>query len=272
MHLFRLVLRLRVCELWRSCDIPYLQDLLFLSLFCICEFSACSDLTMSEPAFLTTRTAHLNHHMPSETPPWTTRGDGFDLDLEEDEPPLSFIKHLAPDVDMSRCTETGEVVAVKRLRTYSSNHANEKLYNEVKILCDLKHYHCIRVLGSYTHDDTFNIVTQPIANCDLSEYLVYENSTKVEKMRQIHGPPSTFLPRIMGCLAYALRYIHMEPRVRHRDIKPENILLEGFRVLFADFGLSKVFTATQSGSSGPSKKTLMVRCLPSLPANYTNMV
>lgn len=220
---------------------------------------------MSEPAFLTTKTAQWNRCMPPNPPRWTTRGDGFDLEFGEEEVvPLAHIKHLADNVDSCRCTQTDKVVAVKRLPTYSNNNDNEKLKNEVKVLRDLKHYHCIQVLGCFSKDDWFNIVTQPAADCDLKEYLSWEKSKKVEKLEPICGSRATFLPRIMGCLAYTLYYIHKEPRVRHRDIKPENILLEGSRILFADFGLSKVFTETQSGSSGTSAKTIMVRCLPSL--------
>ncbi|MCJ1381953.1 hypothetical protein MMC17_005065 [Xylographa soralifera] len=212
---------------------------------------------MPEPAFLTTKTERWNHRMPLTPPQWTNLGDGFDLDFEADETvPLTIINHLGAQVDKSKCMQTGEIVAVKRLSTYSNSDTNEILYNEVKVLRDLKHDHCIQVLGCYTHKDYFNIVTQPVADCDLNHYLTHKTSQAVTSMEKKRAR-ATVLPRIMGCLAYTLHYIHKEPRVRHRDIKPENILLYGSRVLYADFGLSKTFTETQSGTSGPSAKTLM---------------
>jgi len=74
----------------------------------------------------------------------------------------------------------------------------------------------------------------------------------------------------MGCLAHGLQYIHERKgatlkdgaQVRHRDIKPSNILLHGYRVLFADFGISKVYTDATTGTSGESSKTMPVKYTP----------
>ena len=225
---------------------------------------------MLEADFLTTKTRQW---VPSVLPQWTTQYDcfGHNFGEEEDTVPLQYKDFLGPHVMKMEC-ETGALVAVKRLDTSCNKVATEKIYKEVEILRELQHYHCIQVLGCYTHRDGFHIVTQPIAHCDLKHYLSELNSVRKKELEAICGPRAKILPRIMGCLAYTLHYIHQDPKIRHRDIKPENILIKGNRVLFADFGLSKTYTATQSGSSGTSAKTLMVKNLVFLLAEYAELI
>lgn len=199
--------------------------------------------------------------MPNSFPQWSH--DGFHVDFaENDKVPLEYIQALSGNgtfVEEHRSTKLDKHVAVKKMETYSNKDRNDKLSKEVAILRNLRHYHSIRVIGSYTHRDWFGILTEPVATCDLKVYLAEPASRKVAYMDKLVGPRDLFLPQIMGCLAYGLFYIHEELRTRHRDIKPANILLEGTKVLFADFGLSKAFTDTQSGTTGPSRKTPMVR-------------
>ena len=217
---------------------------------------------MSDHEFLTTKTKQWNDLQPSSPPKWTTQGDCFYREFEEGEGagPLEFLTDLSQDVQKMRCRETDEVVAVKKLDTSGKEELTTQISNEVEILRPLNHYHCIRVLGWYTEGDWSGIVTQPVAHCDLSQYLSQEKSYRVRKVEEICGPRATFLPKIMGCLAYTLHYIHKDPIVRHRDIKPANILLEGKRVLYADFGLSKAYSQAQTTTSGPSGgKTPMVQ-------------
>lgn len=218
--------------------------------------------------FLTTRTTQHSHAMPVKPPQWTTRGDGFYVKFNDDEkPPLEVEDHLGDvskggRVDRSRCTETNQVVAVKSIITRSQNSTNTTLNNEVEILRPLRHYHSIRILGCYIHRDHFAIVMQPAAVCDLSTYLEYTDSYGAKKIEQEVGPRKQCLAKIMGCLAHGLQYIHNkqrarhkndnDPMVRHRDIKTSNILLDGPRIVFADFGISKVFTETKTGTSGKS--------------------
>ena len=220
-----------------------------------------SDRTMSDGDFLTTKTKQWNDLQPSNPPKWTTQGDCFHRKFEEGEGavPLERLSDLADNVQKMRCTETGEVVAVKKLDTFGDEKLKTRIYDEVKVLRSLNHYHCIRVLGCYTEGDWSGIVTQPVAHCDLMRYLSHKKSSRVQEVEEICGPRAAFLPKLMGCLAYTLHYIHKDPTVRHRDIKPENILLEGKRVLYADFGLSKEYAQAQTGTSGPSLKTLMVQ-------------
>jgi len=214
--------------------------------------------------------------MPETPPQWINRDDGFFLEFEaNEEPPLRPVDLMAAPgtgviVNQCECTNTNQLVAIKSMETFSRETTIDKLNDEVKILRLLKHYHSIRVLGSYTHRDKLNIITQPAAALDLREYLFEDRSMKTKRMVNSYGPRSEFLPRLMGCLAHGLQYIHKRKgptlasgaQVRHRDIKPSNILLHERRVLYADFGISKVYTATQTGTSGPSFKTTMVKCKP----------
>jgi len=213
--------------------------------------------------------------MPETLPLWTDRDDGFYVKFGENENlPLRYVENMASPgngviVDLYECIKTKEQVAIKLMRTFSREATIDDLNKEVKILRLIRHYHCIQ-LGSYTHRDRLGIITRPAAACDLSDYHFEYNSSKTQRMVLEYGIGSDFLPRLMGCLAHELQYIHERKgatstsgaQVRHRDIKPSNILLDGYRVVFADFGISKVYTATQTGTSGPSFKTTMVKCKP----------
>ena len=242
------------------------------------ELSARLSFVTMEP-FLTTRSQEWSAKLPEKLPLWIDRGNGFFLSFDEHEkPPLKYLSHLGNPqgviVDRCQCTNTGQFVAVKIMKTYSRKTTIEKLNKEVKILRLIDHYHSIRAIGSYTHEDSLGILTVPVADCDLHEYL-FEDTGPTRKLLNKYGPRPIFLPRLMGCLAYGLKYIHEqknqpssdhpsdhsteEHKIRHRDIKPSNILLHERRVLFADFGLSKVYTDTQTGTSGSSPKTQMVR-------------
>lgn len=218
--------------------------------------------------FLTTKSTEWSIRQPELNLQWIHRENGFHVELgEDDEPPLRYREHIAAasggGVDRYHCKELNRDIAVKRLQTHSDPKSNQTLYHEVEVLRRLRHYHVVQVYGSYTHRDWFNILMTPIATCDLRTYLYAPLSHKVKLMEKSCGPRALLLPRIMGCLAHGLHYIHKDSKVRHKDIKPANILLDGPRVLYADFGCSKVYTDTQSGTTGPTTKTPMVRPSPS---------
>jgi len=231
---------------------------------------------VSMASCLTTRAQIWSDSMPETPPPWIDRGDGFHLEFGEDEElPLRYMNNMASpgnnvNVDQYECTKTKQRVAIKSMDTFSRPATIDTMNKEVRILRRVNHYHSIRALGSYTHQDKLCIITQPAALCDLREYLFEDNSRKTRKMVNSYGPRSDFLPRLMGCLAHGLQYIHGRKgatstsgaQVRHRDIKPANILLDGGRVVFADFGISREYTLTQTGTTGPSQMTMMVTCKP----------
>ena len=220
---------------------------------------------MSALNFITTKSTEWNNRQPKTLPQWTERGDGFNVEWDEEtDHPFThqgFIAEAHPgSVWKSLCTENDEVVAVKSLQTSSNEKMNQKLREEVNILRLLRDYHVVQIYGSFTHRDSFNILMTPVATCDLRTYLYEPNSYKAKALDKMLPSRTVWLQTIMGCLAHGLRYLHQEPRVRHKDVKPANILLEGCRVLFADFGCSSVYTDTHSGTTGPTAKTPMV-CL-----------
>ena len=197
---------------------------------------------------------------------WTDRGNGFVVEYAVDEKvPLEHREDIAEVgvggiVQECYCPMLRKGVAVKKVTTRGKKKANDDLTKEVGYLRTVRHYHCVQVLGSYIRGSFFCIVMEPVATCDLREYLEHDGPPhKIRKMEEQCGPRTAFLPRLMGCLAHGLHYLHQKSKLRHRDIKPANILLDGPTVLFTDFNLSKVFTETQTGTSGPSLKTLMVR-------------
>jgi serine/threonine protein kinase len=98
---------------------------------------------------------------------------------------------------------------------------------EVTALRRLKHQHIINVLASYSWDGHFAIIMFPVAERNLSEFLLDENTTTLPHISKL----STWL----GCLISAVSYIHGHS-CYHMDIKPNNILISGNQVMLADFG------------------------------------
>ena len=216
----------------------------------------------------TTRATDSATHSDNEIKKWTDRGDGFNVeypsgkDSYEELPFISsiFLGNHGTSVDKRHSPKLERYVAVKLVHSSGVNDAPKKAWKaETEILRHLRHPHVVRALGSFSDERFSGIILEPIAPCNLKTYLWRDADIKViEEMEKSHKMDISHLPRIMGCLANTLSYIHRDEKVRHCDIKPENILLEGTRAMFADFGLSKIITETHSGSSGPSYKTLMV--------------
>ncbi|KAI9821204.1 MAG: hypothetical protein M1827_003938 [Pycnora praestabilis] len=98
---------------------------------------------------------------------------------------------------------------------------------ELSALKRLHHDHLVQVKGSYTDPKYVALIIEPIADCNLKEYLC-----------RFGGIPNDDLPTFrtyFGCLARAVEYLHSEG-IRHKDIKPENILLKADQILLSDFG------------------------------------
>jgi hypothetical protein len=104
--------------------------------------------------------------------------------------------------------------------------AVKRFIAEIEVLKRLKHHHIVEFVGSYTDPKYMGLIMSPVAEMDLSTYLLCADATSHKELR-------TFF----GCLARALEFLH-EQSVRHKDIKPGNILVHGGNVLFTDFGLA----------------------------------
>ena len=82
----------------------------------------------------------------------------------------------------------------------------------------------MKVIGSYTDQESFAFLMTPVADCNLSVYLQQVKSSDRPTLRSFYG-----------CLTNAIVYLHSK-RIHHMDIKPENVLIKNNKVFVADFG------------------------------------
>jgi hypothetical protein len=134
---------------------------------------------------------------------------------------------------------TGFVFARKTMKrscndTLSENQAQadqqwrlEHFKNEVEILQKLDHEHLIRFRGSYTDENAFALLVQPVAERTLHDLIVEPTPLSMKD--------SAMLLESFGCLAFGLAWLHSK-LIRHKDIKPANILISAGSMLFCDFG------------------------------------
>ena len=111
-------------------------------------------------------------------------------------------------MEKCHCPELNSMVAVKRLDTHSKRDTNDKLIREVNNLRMVRYYHCVQILGSFIHEDWFNIVMEPVASCDLRTCLMHEGSIhKVRKMELSLWPTDSVLTDHNGMSGtYSLLY------------------------------------------------------------------
>ena len=125
------------------------------------------------------------------------------------------------------------------------------------------HKHIVQLVGTYIDDthpsyDTFYILTFPVADCDMSNFLAeYEKSLETSDSDTItklcnaagittinvrYTPPSAllrqFLKQTLGCITAAIAFMHNH-KISHDDIKPANILFRSGCVYITDFGISR---------------------------------
>jgi len=118
----------------------------------------------------------------------------------------------------------GLKIAAKHL--YNA-YSMDEFQNEVKLMCQLRHPHCILCIG-YVLENKL-IVMEWIGGGDL-ESLIRKNINDLKLKK-----------RICEEIIIGLSYLHSKGVV-HRDLKPANILLTEFnQVKITDFGLSKNF-------------------------------
>ena len=98
---------------------------------------------------------------------------------------------------------------------------------EVAALCNLRHLHIIGVVAYYILEDQFSIIMSPVADGNLSEYMLSDSSAPLIKSKN--------LSKWIGCLTAAVSYMHNKSW-QHLDIKPSNILVHGGHVMLSDFG------------------------------------
>jgi serine/threonine protein kinase len=128
---------------------------------------------------------------------------------------------------------SGAEVALKLLNPdLGSTLGADRFRREVRVAGQLQHPNILSVLDSG--------VTTLANGVDLLWFTMpYVHGVNVwERFEQTGAFTSDEVVRIGRDVAGALAYAH-EKGVVHRDIKPDNILLEGERVLVADFGVAR---------------------------------
>ncbi len=136
----------------------------------------------------------------------------------------------------------GTAVALKLLNPdLSSNVGADRFRREIRVATRLQHPNILSVLDS-------GVASVPIGGgtLDLLWFTMpYVDGVNVWERFEQGGPlPPDEVVRIGTAVASALAFAH-EQGVVHRDIKPDNILLEGDRVLVADFGVARAVSEVQ---------------------------
>ena len=124
-------------------------------------------------------------------------------------------------------------VALKLLNPdLGSSLGAERFRREIRVAAQLQHPNILGVLDS-------GVATLAGGLDFLWFTMPYVRGANVwERFEQTGAFPVAEVVRIGCAVADALAYAH-EKGVVHRDIKPDNILLEGERVLVADFGVAR---------------------------------
>ena len=143
-------------------------------------------------------------------------------------------------VDQVRLWPTGPSLARKSIRTSTKRKSKRKgPFHEIVIMRRMQHPNIVKIVAAYRERESINILMSPVADCNLKEFLS-------DPDRWPEKQPS--LIRWFAPLASAMRHLHDRPfPVTHHDIKPSNILLDGTRIVLADFGLSS-FSASDTRS------------------------
>ncbi|KAJ0896815.1 putative protein kinase RLK-Pelle-CrRLK1L-1 family [Helianthus annuus] len=138
-------------------------------------------------------------------------------------------------------------VAIKRLDC-NSNQGETEFYAEIEMLSKIRHSHIVSLLG-YCETDMI-LVYEYMPNGSLEDHLHKKRANTTSYS------PLTWIQRLNICIdaARGLDYLHtgtgVQHRVIHRDVKSSNILLdENLASKIADFGLSRITPASQSGAT-----------------------
>ncbi|RYP57828.1 hypothetical protein DL770_010577 [Monosporascus sp. CRB-9-2] len=142
---------------------------------------------------------------------------------------------------------SGVTYALKRINRENTRAREMErmkyIQGELDALKKIRHRHFIKMVGSYTTPRFVGILMNPLAECNLYEFLSRPDRYEERNYERL-------LAGFFGCLTTALAQLHYTYRIRHKDIKPQNILVKGDNVLLADFGIAldwsdRGYTTTQ---------------------------
>jgi len=146
-------------------------------------------------------------------------------------------------VKRARNRGTGESVAVKFIeKKFVDKQDLVLLAREIEIMQKVSHPNVLKLREVHDTDELISLVMELITGGELF-YKIVEKGNYSEKDAQ----------GIVRQMVQGVSYLHGEG-IAHRDLKPENLLCSGedepayrpFRVVIADFGLSKIFNKGES--------------------------
>jgi len=139
--------------------------------------------------------------------------------------------------------KSGEEVAIKFIeKKFVDKQDLMLLAREIDIMKKVDHAHVLKLREVYETDDTIALVMELVTGGELF-YKIVEKGNYSEKDAA----------NIVAQMINGVDYLHGEG-IAHRDLKPENLLCSGdgedgykpFRVVIADFGLSKIFDSGEA--------------------------
>jgi len=133
----------------------------------------------------------------------------------------------------SRNTETGEIVALKKIRLEAEDEGvPSTAIREISLLREMKDDNVVK-LYDIVHSDTKLYLVFEFLDLDLKRYM--------EKVGSGDGMGPDIVKKFSYQLIKGTYYLHAH-RILHRDLKPQNLLIDRTGNLkLADFGLARAF-------------------------------
>jgi protein kinase len=129
-------------------------------------------------------------------------------------------------VTKCRDNQTGEVVAIKKMKQRYSSFDECLQLKEVKSLRKIKHPNVVKLLQVFRENDCLHLVFE-LCGSSLLRSLIERGAHSEGEVRQI-----------MSQILTGLAYVHRQGFF-HRDIKPDNLLWQDQVLKIADFGLAR---------------------------------
>ena len=201
----------------------------------------------------------------SEALNWSGKGQHIEYTIDEQSKiPLRVERLLGHSA-----TAIVEAVRCRRIRlARKSIRCNRHLspyeaISEVQHLQKVKHFHIIRVVGTYIIKKNLSILLYPVTEWNLEEFMDDTvdqlSETKDFSNSYEHRTRSLALRTFFGCISHALQYIHNR-NIKHMDIKPKNFLvrsiktplsdrIDNYKIYLADFGIARSYSNPQDAET-----------------------